>query len=761
MREFKLFWLALVLLLNASVARATIFGSVRGIVHDPQHRPISGAVVELRARGSAWSQTTRSNANGEFTFTAVPVGDYSVTVSAPGFQSAEQPLTVVSSSSPVLHVPLNLAGMKQTATVSAQAESVNLESTSPTTLVARRAIQNTPGADRTNSLQMITDYVPGAYITHDQLHVRGGHQVSWLIDGVPIPNTNIASNVGPQIDPKDIDYLEVQRGGYGASYGDRTYGVFDVVPRTGFERNKEADLVTSFGSFYQTNDDLSFGGHTDRFAYYASVNGNRSNLGLETPIARIYHDAENGFGGFGSLIFNADPKDQLRAVGSLRRDYYQIPYDPNDPASAGLRDAEAEADGYAILSWVRTINANTLLTLSPFYHYNSANYEGSPGDTPVATADDRTSNYGGMQATLTASLPRNNIQLGLYAFGQHDNQLFRATFNPPDQCPVTPSNPSGACLPINKTEPANGGLVAGFVDDKFSATSWLTLIAGIRPTHFSGPIAENAISPRFGVVLRIPKLNWALRAFYGHYYQEPPLTSISGPLVGYEAGFSSVPTEFVPLRGERDEEHQFGVTIPVHGWALDADTFETRANNFFDHNNVGESNIFIPVTIQEALIRGWELTLRSPRVWKRGQFHLAYSNQLALARGALTGGLVCFPSTSPLCAASPAYLPLDHDQRNTLNAGVEASLPWKTYVSTNVYYGSGFVNGTPPPDYLPGHTTVDLTVGKSFGESFSLSVTALNFANRHLLIDNSPTFGGLHYNDPRQVYVELRYHFHY
>ncbi len=52
---------------------------------------------------------------------------------------------------------------------------------------------------------MITDYVPGAYMTHDMLHMRGGHQTSWLIDGVAIPNTKIASNVGPQIDPKDID----------------------------------------------------------------------------------------------------------------------------------------------------------------------------------------------------------------------------------------------------------------------------------------------------------------------------------------------------------------------------------------------------------------------------------------------------------------------------------------------------------------------------------------------------------------------------
>ncbi len=158
---------------------------------------------------------------------------------------------------------------------------------------------------------MITDFVPAAYLTHDQLHVRGGHQVSWLIDGVPIPNTNIASNLGPRFDPKDIDYLEVERGSYEADTGDRTYGVFNVVPRNGFERNNEAQIITSFGNFYETNDEFNLGGHTPRFAYYASINGNRSNLGLEAPVAQIYHDAENGVGGFGSLILNAYPKGPI------------------------------------------------------------------------------------------------------------------------------------------------------------------------------------------------------------------------------------------------------------------------------------------------------------------------------------------------------------------------------------------------------------------------------------------------------------------
>ena len=64
-------------------------------------------------------------------------------------------------------------------------------------------------------------------------------------------------------------------------------------------------------------------------------------------------------------------------------------------------------------------------------------------------------------------------------------------------------------------------------------------------------------------------------------------------------------------------------------------------------------------------------------------------------------------------------------------------------------------------DYLPGHTTFDLSLGKRFSDTLSVSVTALNVANRRLLLDNSLTFGGFHYNDPRQIYGEVRYRFKY
>jgi hypothetical protein len=746
------------LLLIVPAAFANVYGAIRGVVHDPQHRPVQDAMVMLKAKSSDWAKSVTTNATGEFQFNAVPLGDYSVSVASQGFAQTSQDVTVISGTVPVVHFLLKVATTNANVTVSASPAVVGTDSVTPTTLVSRLDIERTPGADRTNSLAMITDYVPGAYITHDQLHMRGGHQTSWLIDGVPVPNTNIASNLGPQMDPKDFDYLEVNRGSYGAEFGDRTYGVFNVVPRTGFERSNQAELNISAGSFYQTNDSFSFGSHTQRFAYYGSVNANRSNLGLQTPVSRVVHDAANGYGGFGSLIFNVDPSNQLRLVTSGRRDYYQIPYDPfpNDienapiPAnnfmaqypSIGLRDGQHEADMQANFSWVHTFNSKILFSVSPLYHYNRANYDSSPNDFPIATTDHRASSYAGGQVSLGANAAKNNLQVGLYGFYQHDKELFGAIFN------------NGSGKPFIDIEHPSGSLEAFFIDDKFKPVPWLTLTAGMRPTHFSGGVSESAISPRFGVAVNLPRLNWTLRAFYGHYYQAPPLTTVSGPILGQ---CQPPACGFLPLHGERDEEHQFGVTIPYRGWTLDADNFKTAATNFFDHSCIGAGTCF-PITIARAAIRGWEVTLRSPRIAQRGQIHLAYSNQIAEGALPITGGLTNFAPPSPLFA-------LDHDQRNTLNIGGDIALPWRSYESTNVYYGSGFSNafiGLPySGSHLPQHTTFDLSLGKDFGERVSASLNALNVAKRRVNLDNSQTFGGFHWNNPREIYVELRYRFHY
>ena len=757
--------LTFLVLLCSSYAHASIFGQVQGVVHDPRHRPIQGATVTLKAAHSDFTRTAQTDQDGAFSLPVIPLGDYTVTVSETGFRPVEQVITLASDTTPLLHIELPVGDVKESVTVSTETDAANVNSVTPTTLVNRIDIADTPGADRTNSMAMITDYVPGAYMTHDMLHMRGGHQVSWLLDGVEIPNTNIASNLAAQIDPKDIDYLEVQRGSYTADIGDRTYGVFNVVPRTGFERDRQAELVLTAGSFLQTNDQLNFGNHSEKFAYYASLNGNRSDYGIAPPIGQTYHDATNGYGGFLSLIYNRTPSDQFRLVTQLRQDFFQIPYDPDPNSienqqfnSSGLRDGQHERDGVVTFSWLHTFNPTTVLQVSPFYHYNLANYEPHANDTPVATTSDRTSNYGGAQASIGTEIAHNTVQAGFYSFGQHDSYLFGAVFN-------DGSGDANFSIP----DSAAGGVIEEYLSDNYKLTSWLTMIAGLRQTHFEGEFTENETDPRFGVAVRIPKLNWVFRGFYGRFYQPPPLLTANGPVVQYAQASN---TAFEPLHGERDEEHQFGVQIPYRGWLLDVDTFKTRVNNFLDHSNIGDSSIYFPVTVDGALIRAWELSLRSPRLWNLGQAHLAYSNQIAEQRGNITGGLICTPVGDPACDAGFTYTPVDHDQRNTLNVGFNATLPWRMTASTNIMYGSGFTNGGYNPDgppvdprypnpYLPQHTTFDLAAGKTFGENITVSVNALNVANRRVLLDNSLTFGGFHYNDPREIYGELRYRFHY
>src|SRR5258708_39534422 len=99
-------------------ARAEIFGTVHGIVHDPQHRPIQDATVDLKAQQSDWVQHQKTNDNGEFEFSAVPLGEYTVTVVLASFQQAQQDVIVGSGTNPVLHFQLALATVTANTVVS-------------------------------------------------------------------------------------------------------------------------------------------------------------------------------------------------------------------------------------------------------------------------------------------------------------------------------------------------------------------------------------------------------------------------------------------------------------------------------------------------------------------------------------------------------------------------------------------------------------------------------------------------------------------
>jgi hypothetical protein len=761
--------LALALSLNISLpAFATVFATVHGVVHDPQHRPIANASVELHATDSAFELNTVTDNEGIFDLPTAPIGVYRLDITSNGFSTLTQSLTLASGTNPVLHIAMSVAVVKESVVVDGNAKyGEATDSVTPVTLITRQMIDETPGAGRTIGMEMITDYVPGAYMTHNMLHMRGGHQTSWLIDGIAIPNTKIASNVGPQIDPKDIDEVETQRGSYGADVGDRTYGVFDVLPRNGFERDREGDILVTAGNLSTGEVQLSLGDHSNKNAWYASLSGERSSYGLATPVATIYHDQTNSQSGFLSLLRNHTSKDQLRLNAQYRQDFFQIPYDP-DPNdweqssgyynSYGLRDGQTERDSFVIANWIHTVSPKALFSVAPFYHFNQSNYDSLTADYPVATTWHQTSNYAGAQADVRVDLGPNNFSAGLYSFYQAENDLFGLVIN--DQSYVANSVPNTAAN-------ANAGIAEFYLSDHLHVGRYITLLGGMRFSSFHSGYNESAAYPRIGATAEIPRLHWVLRGFYGHFFQPAPVETVSSGFLNYITSQQGQNT-FVPLPSERDEEHQFGIQIPYKGWMLDVTNVKNRVNNFLDHSNVGESNIYFPIAVDGALVRAWELTLRSPQLAHFGQFHLAYSNQIAEQRGNIIGGFACSYPTDPVCNLGPDYTPVDHDQRNTLNSGFTARLPRNMWFATNVYYGSGFHNGlagsgTGPyqGDYLPAHTSCDISAGHVMNKHWKLSVSVLNITNSRVLQDNSITMGGFHYNDPRIIFAEARYRFRF
>ncbi len=708
--------------------------SLRGVIHDPQHRPIQGAQIVIQG-AAVRPLTIMSDRNGEFQTDAVPPGTYTLDVSANGFQTIKQQIEVQEGKTPVLHLQLELASVNQSVEVTSQASRLKTETSTVQTYVSPQEIAQTAGADQTNSLSMITDFTPGAYMVHDMLHMRGGHQVNWFFDGIPVMNRNIAANIAPLINPKDVAELQTERGGYSSEYGDRTYGFFNVVTPSGFDRDNEAELIASAGNFYSTDDQFNVGSHTERFAYYASVDANRSELGLSTPVPQIIHDQDFGTGGFLSLLFNPDANNQLRWIVSLRGSHYQVP-NTQDQERSGVADLDIERDYLVGFNWMHSFSEGVLFTLTPYFHFNRAEYMAGPNDMPYVLNDNNRSDYAGGRSVLQIQKKRHNAVAGLELSGERDDTFFGLT-----------GNPGGQILNQQQRRWANSE--SAFVEDQYKVTHWLTLDLGMRATHYGGLVTENAADPRVGAAIRLPRVNWIFRGYYAYYYQPPPLDSLQGPSLQFAIaqGFG-----FVPLQGERDIQHDFGMTIPILGWTLEADNFHTSARNFLDHDVIGNSGIFIPLTDLGAIIRGTEVSVRSPLLFGVAHLRTVYSNQIAQGIGPITGGLLEDSDTGKFL--------LDHDQRNTASAVLSLNLPHDLWATPTYQFGSGFLNGDGPA-HLPPHSTFDLSVGKKFGERWSISANATNIGNSRYLADTSNTFGGTHWINPRQIYGEVRYFFHF
>ena len=52
-------------------AWAVVFGSIRGVIHDPDHRPVGGAQVSIKSLTSDFFRTASTAMDGSFEVTSI------------------------------------------------------------------------------------------------------------------------------------------------------------------------------------------------------------------------------------------------------------------------------------------------------------------------------------------------------------------------------------------------------------------------------------------------------------------------------------------------------------------------------------------------------------------------------------------------------------------------------------------------------------------------------------------------------------------
>jgi hypothetical protein len=164
----KLAWGYAVLLLVMALATALtpawaqeVTAAIVGTITDPSGAPITGATVTASdtERGTVWTATT--NDSGAYNLLRLPVGTYTVKVTAPGFQSAqESAFPLVLNQTARVDVRMKVGQVSETVEVSGAAPVLQTQSTEVSTLIDANTNVSLPLASR-NYLQL-TLLAPGA-----------------------------------------------------------------------------------------------------------------------------------------------------------------------------------------------------------------------------------------------------------------------------------------------------------------------------------------------------------------------------------------------------------------------------------------------------------------------------------------------------------------------------------------------------------------------------------------------------------------------
>jgi len=306
-------WLTilLVVLFGVAAQAQTFRGAINGTVTDPSGAVLAGATVKATNNGTGVALSTTTTSDGAFAFQDLPLGSYTIAVTASGFQQTTVANVTVTAGQ-VYTLPVKMSMGQQSTTVEVSAAAIALDPTTATQTmtISPTLVQDVPlnGRDFTQLISVSPGYAGYSAGGYGSLNGTRPNQMNWQIDGVdnndfwhniPAVNQGGVSDIAGIIMPIDAtDEFSAQTQS-GAEAGRNAGGTVNLVLKSGtngfhgsayyFNRNEFYSAASPFKPPDQKTPELrnqnygfSFGGPfiKDKFFFFTSFEKQQYIIGL-------------------------------------------------------------------------------------------------------------------------------------------------------------------------------------------------------------------------------------------------------------------------------------------------------------------------------------------------------------------------------------------------------------------------------------------------------------------------------------------------
>jgi outer membrane receptor protein involved in Fe transport len=703
--------------------------SSAGTVKDVLGRPVTNAVVILRAADGRTVARTTSGEQGQFKVRVQLPGTYDLVVQKSGFKPASEILVFPASVRTPLHLVLESV---QALTVPVTASRVHPQNgltatgSSKYTFTAHD-IANLPQAEATPLNQVLLQ-MPGVALDQNQeIHIRGEHAgIQYQMNGIMLPlDINNDPTFTQLLNSYFVKSVSLIDGVLPAEYGYRISGVVEISTKNGCD--EAHNEFTIYGGQHDTaQPSFQLGGCSGNFSYYLTGVYTQSNLGLSSatrgpdPI----HDGTNQGQGFAYLTYSISPTTQLSLITGMTVANNQFPnvpgekpefmlsgVNPDDFPSADIDSTLDQQDYYGVLALNGALGSNADYQLAYTMHYNRENFNPDTisdliyqGIAPKVFDSDFSNSA---QGNLTYRWNEHSFRGGFY-FGEYgvetDNtsQVFPLKSGVPLTVPVSISSD------LNKIN-----LVYGvYLQDTWQLTEKLSVNFGSRWDRASGLVNDSQFSPTINFVYK-PRRATTIHAGFARNFQIPNFQGISPGIAALNHTTGGVGPG-IPLNTSLDAETDYtwdaGYTDQITPQlVLSQDGYFRMDRNYIDEGQFG----FVPVDAPFNYVRGYGAGLENSLTYNLSNLSLRVSSYVAReeVRGVATGQYN-FPPPAQLHYIDRHFIVLDHTPLVGGSGG--AAYKWKTWQFTcEGLFSSGLRGGFANRTQLPKVWQFNLSAAKT------------------------------------------------